>query len=101
MIGVMTEFVPFATVLRQTRRAREQSQQLIADLTGARQATVSRWEKGLLYPEPETLRALARYLEMPVADVRRLVERSELEAERAKVSERLSSLDEQLHALGV
>ena len=89
----------FARVLRRTRRQRVDSQQDIADITGARQATVSRWEKGSLFPEPDTHRPLARYLGMPVADLRALVERSELQAERAKLERKLSQVDQRLSAL--
>ena len=93
------EFESFARVLRRTRREREDSQEHIAELTGARQATVSRWELGKLFPEPDTHRALARYLLMPVADLPALVERSELEAERAKLERKLSKVQSRLSSV--
>ena len=92
------EFVPFARVLRRTRREREDPQELVAEITGARQATVSRWEQGTLFPEPVTHRALARYLNMPVGDLRALIERSELEAEKAKLAKKMSAVDQRLSA---
>ena len=95
------EFQTFAKVLRSHRRAAEDPQERVAELSGAKQATVSRWEQGTLFPEPSTNRALARYLGMPVADLRALIERSELEAERANLARKLSAVDKRLSAFVV
>jgi len=63
--------------------------------------TVSRWELGQLSAEPETHRALARYLGMPVAELRALVERSERESERAMLAKKLSVVEARLRAFSV
>jgi len=90
--------IPFGTILRQFRRDNHHSQVHVSRLTGAQQPTVSRWEQGILFPEPFTHRRLARYLDVPVADLRRMVERSALHHERARIVARLTEIEHLLTA---
>lgn len=57
--------------LRQLREARSLSQQEVADRIGSPVTAhqVSRWERGLVVPQPRTRRALAQALGVPVADL--------------------------------
>ena len=72
--------VPFRKLLRRTRRDQEHSQQHVAALVGIRQATLSRFELGTLVPSDEAVqRNVARYLGIPVAELRSLLEREALE----------------------
>jgi transcriptional regulator with XRE-family HTH domain len=90
-------YVPFRKLLRKTRRDREHSQQHVSALVGIRQATLSRLEMGTLVPNDEAVqRSLARYLGIPVAELRFLVEREALEAERLALRERLGVVEARL-----
>jgi hypothetical protein len=71
-------------------------------LVGIRQATLSRFEMGTLVPNDEAVqRNVARYLGIPVAELRSLLDRDELEAERLALRERLGVVEARLHAYEV
>jgi transcriptional regulator with XRE-family HTH domain len=92
-------YVPFRRLLRKTRRDQEHSQQHVSVLVGIRQATLSRFEMGTLVPNDEAVqRKLARYLGIPVAELRSLLDRDALEAERLALRERLGLVEARLEA---
>lgn len=90
----------FGKFLRRVRRAREITQADIALLVGVTQVTESRWEAEELAPAAEHHAALARFLHVPVADVREMVLRQQLEQKRARLRRDLSAVEGQIHAFG-
>ena len=56
----------FAQKIKQLRVDRGLSQQYLADQLKVQQQTVYKWERGLAYPNIETLKALAKYFNVSI-----------------------------------
>jgi transcriptional regulator with XRE-family HTH domain len=93
---------PFKVLLRRHRRELEDSQMHVAALCGVRQPTIARWEAGTAVPEDEHAeRALARYLGLPVSDLRRIIEHDRLRAERDALQRRLTEVDARIRTFSI
>lgn len=106
----MSAIKNFGTILRELRKLRELTQGDLAHLTGRSVDAVSQWERGLNWPNFETLVRLGKALDVPVrvffqeGDVAQSEQRAMLETQAAVALSRLSDGDlqiaiEQLKAL--
>lgn len=91
----------FGSYLRRTRRGHyDESQTTAAERLGLQQHIVSRIERGDA-PPPESITALAKYLGLPVKELRELIERERLLKEHRAAQRRLAEVEAKLGRAGI
>lgn len=102
----MQHTIDLATALRLERRERDMSQEEVAAKLGVSQQRYANFERGTV-PRPssddyeELMRAMARFLDVPVLEILRLAYMPNLDAapSQAAVDDRLARLEADLAAL--
>ena len=61
--------IRFGEILKDLRRKKDITQEELADILGVTSQSVSRWEKGVCYPDMELLPAIANYFNVTVDDL--------------------------------
>jgi transcriptional regulator with XRE-family HTH domain len=67
--GIILYTMSFGTVLRKVRKGRGVTQLQLAEKLGVTQATVARYEKGIMTPEVKRVTQMAKVLEVSVQEL--------------------------------
>jgi transcriptional regulator with XRE-family HTH domain len=86
-------------LIRQEIAATGKTQDEIAIPLGTTQQTLSRWASGKQIPGPESLPALARFLRIPIRELKELRAEAQLAGEDDQIAQRLDGIASTLKAL--